>query len=320
MPQFIDRRLNPRDKSLGNRCVSFAAPRRQSNRRSTRRSAERTIGDAAQGRFGFDPHRRHHEPQFHLSRTAATATACCPATRSSSPATIDKPKGGGAAAAARRARRGDGEDDFTFALTEEEFLDLLFEDLELPDLVKASLKDAKLAESRRAGYSADGVMPNLNVLRTMRVSMSRRLALRRPTGRGRAARGGARGAARRRSAATRRRGSASSHRAEIERLKRLQRAIPFIDPIDVRYNRFTPRAGAAREGGDVLPDGRLGLDGRAREGSGQALLHPAAPVPEAQIRARRRRLHPPHPRGQRGRRARVLLRPRDRRHGRQLRR
>ena len=28
--------------------------------------------------------------------------------------------------------------------------------------------------------------------------------------------------------------------AEIERLKRRQRAIPFIDPIDVRYNRFTP--------------------------------------------------------------------------------
>ena len=27
---------------------------------------------------------------------------------------------------------------------------------------------------------------------------------------------------------------------EIERLKRRQRAIPFIDPIDVRYNRFTP--------------------------------------------------------------------------------
>src|SRR6185437_16303883 len=35
---------------------------------------------------------------------------------------------------------------------------------------------------------------------------------------------------------------------ELKRLKRLQKAIPFIDPIDVRYNRFTrvvvPRAKA----------------------------------------------------------------------------
>jgi uncharacterized sporulation protein YeaH/YhbH (DUF444 family) len=44
---------------------------------------------------------------------------------------------------------GAGEDAFTFALTEEEFLDILFDDLELPELVKASPKDATLIEYRR---------------------------------------------------------------------------------------------------------------------------------------------------------------------------
>ena len=93
---------------------------------------------------------------------------------------IDKPKGGGGGRGKQGAKDGDGEDNFTFALSEEEFLDLLFEDLELPDLIKSSLKDSKLAEPRRAGYSADGTVPNLNVLRTMRQSLGRRLALRRP--------------------------------------------------------------------------------------------------------------------------------------------
>ena len=90
---------------------------------------------------------------------------------------IEKPKGGQGGRGRQGSKDGDGEDAFTFALTEEEFLDLLFEDLELPDLVKSSLKDAKLAEPRRAGYSSDGMIPNLNVLRTMRQSLSRRLAL-----------------------------------------------------------------------------------------------------------------------------------------------
>jgi uncharacterized sporulation protein YeaH/YhbH (DUF444 family) len=124
----------------------------------------------------------------------------------------------------------------------------LFEDLELPDLIKSSLKDAKLAEPRRAGFSSDGLIPNLNVLRTMRQSLSRRLALRRPS----------------RSEVERLEGrlaeiallaqteALDEEKARIEeelkRLKRLQKAIPFIDPIDVRYSRFTrvtvPRAKA----------------------------------------------------------------------------
>ena len=44
---------------------------------------------------------------------------------------------------------GEGADTFAFALSEEEFLDILFEDLELPDLVKASLKDLTNKEPRR---------------------------------------------------------------------------------------------------------------------------------------------------------------------------
>ena len=126
-------------------------------------------------------------------------------------------------------------------LTEEEFFDILFDDLELPDLVKATLKDEVSVEYRRAGFSNEGSATNLNVLRTMRTSMSRRLALRRPSN----------------SEVTELEEELTQLREgpfdvdtlnrevelflEIERAKRMQRAIPFIDPIDVRYNRFEPK-------------------------------------------------------------------------------
>src|SRR5690606_26340437 len=73
-------------------------------------------------------------------------------------------------------------------------------------------------------------------------------------------------------------------------------------------------APAGKPGGDVLPNGRLGVDGRAQEGSRQALLRAAAPVPVAQVRAARDRLHPAHRRRRGGRRAPLLSRPQDRRH------
>ena len=182
MPQFIDRRLNPRDKSLGNRMRFLKRTRARIKEAVDKAVRERTIGEAAKGGSVSIPSDGINEPCSTTSTWAATGNGSCPATRSSWPATASTSRRADRAAAAARARKdGDGEDPFTFALSEEEFLDLLFEDLELPDLIKSSLKDAKLAEPRRAGYSADGVIPNLNVLRTMRQSLSRRLALRRPS-------------------------------------------------------------------------------------------------------------------------------------------
>ena len=75
-----------------------------------------------------------------------------------------------------------------------------------------------------------------------------------------------------------------------------------------------PRAGAHQQGGDVLPDGRLRLDGRRAQGTGQALLHPAVPVPDAALREDRHRLHPPPHPGAGSRRAELLPCARNRRH------
>ena len=83
-------------------------------------------------------------------------------------------------------------------------------------------------------------------------------------------------------------------RAELGRCASARKRIPYVDPIDLRYRRFEPYPRPVGAGGDVLPDGRLGLDDRAHEGSRQALLHAAPHLPDAPLPARRDRLHPPH--------------------------
>ena len=249
MPQFIDRRLNPRDKSLGNRMRFLKRTRARIKEAVNKAVRERTIGDAAKGGSVSIPTDGINEPMFHDADSGGDRSRVLPGNKEFvSGDRLDKPKGGQGGRGRQGAQDGDGEDAFTFALSEEEFLDLLFEDLELPDLIKASLKDAKHAEPRRAGYSANGMIPNLNVLRTMRQSLSRRLALRRPS-RSEIERIESRLAEIAELPETEAlKDEALRLAVELKRARHLQRAIPFIDPIDVRYNRFTrvvvPRAKA----------------------------------------------------------------------------
>ena len=112
---------------------------------------------------------------------------------------------------------------------------MFFEDLELPDLVKKSLKDTIAVDLQRAGYTVTGTPSNLSVPRTMRNSMGRRIALQTAEAVG-AWRRCAQASRRRAPAATTRRPNGSPR--ELERIERRSKIIPYIDPIDVRYRRF----------------------------------------------------------------------------------
>src|SRR4029079_8464394 len=93
---------------------------------------------------------------------------------------LPRPKGGGGSGGGGEAGSGDAEDAFRFVLTREEFLDLFFDDLELPDLAKRQLSKTDLDSPSRAGYAVSGSPANLAVVRTMRLAMARRIALGRP--------------------------------------------------------------------------------------------------------------------------------------------
>lgn len=183
------------------------------------------------------PARGTDEPSFNNAKDSGRRQHILPGNRQFVPGDrILKPgEGGGSGSASNNT---DLEDDFRFVLSREEVLDLFFEDLELPDMVKLNLKEIPAFKPRRAGFAATGSPTNINVGRTMRNSHGRRIALKRPKkeeidqimrelaaldeeppGE----------AVRQRIAAL---------REALERLERRRRVIAYVDPVDIRFNRF----------------------------------------------------------------------------------
>ena len=130
--------------------------------------------------------------------------------------------------------KGEGEDEFVFQLTREEFLEFFFEDLELPDLVKTQLKSVVEYKSRRAGYTTAGIPSNINVIRSLRGALARRMALSAPYAR------------ELKQKEEELDDILTAHgeddpkvlllREEIKLLKTKINAVPFIDEFDIRYN------------------------------------------------------------------------------------
>lgn len=237
MPIFIDRRLNPKDKSLGNR-QRFLRRAREDLKRSIRagiRSGK--IVDADSEQAVSIPKKGTDEPRFKEARNSGRREHILPGNKHFAPGDrLPKPNGGNIGASG--PSMDDSEDDFRFVLSRDEVLDLFFEDLELPDMVKLNLKEILAFRPRRAGFSAAGSPTNINVGRTMRNSYGRRIALRRPTRQeidairqeiAKLAAGPLGPAVRQRIAVL---------QAELERLERKRRLIAYVDPVDIRFNRF----------------------------------------------------------------------------------
>ena len=68
------------------------------------------------------------------------------------------------------------EDDFTISISREEFLDYFFDDLELPDMIKKHLNSVVDFKQRRAGFTNAGTPNRLNVVKSYKNSMSRKMA------------------------------------------------------------------------------------------------------------------------------------------------
>jgi uncharacterized sporulation protein YeaH/YhbH (DUF444 family) len=241
MPTFIDRRLNPKDKSLGNR-QRFLRRVREDLKRSIRDQIRTgKITDVDADHAVPMPDRGTGEPRFADARDSGQRQHVLPGNRQFNPGDrIPKPAQGGGAKGSSPTMQ-PSEDDFRFVLSREEVLDLFFEDLELPDLVKLNLKEVVAFKPRRAGFAVTGAPTNINVGRTMRNSHGRRIALRRP--KREALEAIAEEISRldngRPSAAVAR--QIEALREELARLERRRRLISYVDPVDIRFNRFDPQ-------------------------------------------------------------------------------
>ena len=87
----------------------------------------------------------------------------------------------------------------------------------------------------RAGFSTQGSPASLNVLRSMRGSLARRITLRRPKEEEIEALEAEIAALEKKGGSERR---IAALKTELEVKKRRRKTIAYIDPIDIRYNRF----------------------------------------------------------------------------------
>jgi uncharacterized sporulation protein YeaH/YhbH (DUF444 family) len=233
----IDRRLNPRGKSLSNR-QRFLRRARALVRQAVRdASAERGVRDIGKGGEVTIPAGGVREPSFRRSSNEGIRDHVLPGNREYTTGDeIRKPRGGQGGRGSEASDDGDGEDAFRFALSAQEFIDLFLEDLELPDLAKKKLATMENPAFRRAGFVSSGSPANLSISRTMKNSLSRRVALGRP-------KRGLIDDLTQALAAAEVEGDAEAVARltlELQTANRRINLIPYIDPIDVRYRRFEP--------------------------------------------------------------------------------
>jgi len=235
---IVDRRLNPSGKNLANRQRFMRRAKSQIRKAVHESTAKGSIKDADDGGEVVLPAQGVHEPQFRRSSHGGLRDHLLPGNKEYvSGDTIPRPRGGEGGGGSEGSPDGDGEDDFRFALSRDEFVDLFLEDLELPDLAKRKVANMEVVTWHRAGYSVTGSPANLALNRTVRNSLSRRIALKRPKPEELEA-------LRTEIAAL---GDDPDHedrrtelRLELARKERRSGLIPYIDPLDVRYKRFDP--------------------------------------------------------------------------------
>ncbi len=242
MMHIIDRRLNPKGKSLSNRQRFIDRARKQIKKAVDEAITGRKISNTESGERIKIPSDGLHEPRFSPDHKKGRQNRVMPGNRDFMPGDkIKRPPPEGQGQGGREASEdGEGEDGFYFTLTRDEFLDIFFENMALPDFVKKSIREEVVHEYMRAGYKKQGSPSNLNLKLTMRNSLARRLCLRRP----------------REAEITDLEAEITTLRAkkkhtikdqkklvtlleDLEVKKRRRRLVPYIDPLDVRYSSFT---------------------------------------------------------------------------------
>jgi uncharacterized protein len=234
MQQIIDRRLAGKNKSIGNR-ERFLRRHKEQIREAVKRAVDgRGIRDMERGEDIHIPRRDISEPVFGHGQGGQREIVHPGNKEYVRGDRIERPKGGqGGGGGSQASDSGEGDDDFVFHLSKEEFMQVFFDDLALPNLVRTSLAETPEFKTHRAGFSSDGTPNNLHVVRSMRGSIGRRIAL------GSSARREIKELEALLSEVRRFPDGREIEIADLERriavLRAKVAAIPYLDPIDLRY-------------------------------------------------------------------------------------
>lgn len=238
MGYLIDRRLNGKNKSTVNRQRFLRRYKKHIQRAVQDAVGKRSITDIEQGEkitipgndvgepvLGHGPGGKR--PIVHPGNKEFIAGDKVPR----------RGGGGGGGGDGRASNSGEGDDDFAFQISQEEFLEFMFEDLELPNLLKRQLAGSETFKVKRAGFSSAGTPNQINIVRSLRAANARRIAL---------------GGSKRKRIRTleeelfllmavdpllRNDIRIAAIEQEIALLRRKIEALPFIDAFDIKYNR-----------------------------------------------------------------------------------
>ena len=239
MSYIIDRRQNAKKKSTVNRQRFLRRYRKHIKRAVDEAVNSRSITDLERGESISIPSKDLSEPVFHHGQGGVKKRVYPGNQEFIEGDEFERPQGGGGGSGQGKAsNQGEGEDDFIFSINQDEFLDFMFEDLELPNMVKKQLTESNEFSLRRGGFTNVGSPDKLNIVRSLRSAHARRIALsgreRRQIRQLRAELEEIQNSAEELQNKTR----IKEIEDEIHRLKIRINRMPFLDEFDLKYNNF----------------------------------------------------------------------------------
>ncbi len=234
--RIVDRRFDSKNKSSVNRSRFIQRFKGQIRKAVADAINKRGLRDLDDGEKIGIPGKDIDEPQFEHGRGGVWESVRPGNDRFNTGDQVDRPKGGagGGGGKGQAGNEGESLDDFVFTLTKDEFLDIFFDEMALPNLVKQQLAQIEQYKRTRAGFVQTGVPTNVNLTRTMRGAAGRRIAI-----------GGPYAAQLHalEKELTALRETLAEDDAEVERVRKeiaklrtKIEAIPFVDTFDLRYN------------------------------------------------------------------------------------
>jgi uncharacterized sporulation protein YeaH/YhbH (DUF444 family) len=179
MTNFIDRRLNSKNKSTVNRQRFIRRYKSQIKKSVSEAVNKRGVTDITSGENITITKKDLSEPVFHQGEGGVKDRVHPGNDQFSTGDRISRPpqQQGQGAGEGSASDTGDGSDEFVFSISKDEYLNLLFEDLELPDLQKNQLDKLIDYKTVRAGYCAEGVPSNIDIVKSLQGSVARKIAM-----------------------------------------------------------------------------------------------------------------------------------------------
>ena len=179
MSIIIDRRKNGKNKSTVNRQRFLDRYKRHIKKAVSEAVNQRSITDVSSGSEVTIPTKDLSEPTFrhgqggHYKQVHPGNQEFTPGDR------IKRPSGGGGSGSGKgkASNSGEGMDEFSFQINHDEFLEYMFDNLELPNMMRKQLQDMTEFQMRQAGFTSAGSPDRLNIVRSLRSAHARRIAL-----------------------------------------------------------------------------------------------------------------------------------------------